>query len=239
MLSRNFRLQKVGNLNWLRTNYKFSDILSAIDELVVLDVTREGKNSQDFGTMLQLLSERCFVPISAGGGIKSVEDARFLLRAGADKVVVNTALHNGDGFIEDLSSEFGQQCIVASIDIKQCADGEYQVLSDCGRNLVAKNAVECLADITGKPVGELYLNSIDRDGTGNGYDLGILDLLPMGIMQPVILAGGVGNCTHLAEGLHNEKVDAAATANLLNFVGDGLVLARNQLIREGLNLPIR
>jgi len=238
MLSRNFRLQKVGDLKWLQTNYNFSHISYSIDELIVLDVTRGERNTEDFCSALKTLTEGCFVPIAAGGGVNTVGHARALLHSGADKVVVNTALYEDDGFIGELASEFGQQCIVASMDIKRAPDGSYQGWAECGSRCMEGSAKHWIEANAGNAVGEIYLNSIDCDGTGQGYDLGLLDQLPPNMSKPVILAGGVGNAIHLAAGFADPRVDAAATAHLFNFVGDGLKQARQSLIADGVVLPI-
>lgn len=238
MLSRNFRLQKVGNLKWLQTNYNFSHISFSIDELVVLDVTRQKRDPAAFCDALKALSEGCFVPIAAGGGVRSIDQARSLLRSGADKVVVNSALYENNGFVSDLASEFGQQCVVASMDIKRTSGGDYRVVAECGSKTLEGDANDWIGRVARDSVGEIYLNSIDQDGTGQGYDFQMLDLLPADMPKPVILAGGVGNATHLAEGLADSRVDAVATAHLFNFVGDGLKQARQSLIAGGVDLPI-
>lgn len=238
MLSRNFRLQKVGDLKWLQTHYNFSHISFSIDELIVLDVTRGERNTEAFCDALKALTEGCFVPIAAGGGVRTIEHASALLRSGADKVVVNSTLYENNGFIGELASEFGQQCVVASMDIKRASDGSYQAWAECGSKCLESSATHCIEQIVKNAVGELYLNSIDRDGTGQGYDLQLLDLLPPDMPKPIILAGGVGNATHLAEGLADPRVDAVATAHLFNFVGDGLKQARQSLIAGGVDLPI-
>ena len=238
MLSRNFRLQKVGSLDWLQTNYNFSHISFSIDELIVLNVSRGEKNLADFCEALRRLTEGCFVPIAAGGGVHTVATARNLLRSGADKVVVNSALYDKGSFISDLASEFGQQCVVASMDIKSSPDGTYQAWSECGSQCQPSAATNWIERVTQSPIGELYLNSMDRDGTGQGYDLRLLDLLPVNMPKPVVLAGGVGNAMHLAAGLADPRVDAVATAHLFNFVGDGLKQARQALISGGVVLPL-
>ena len=238
MLSRNFRLQKVGSLQWLQTNYNFSHISYSIDELIVLDVTRGEKKPEEFCAALQLLTEGCFVPIAAGGGIRTIEAARNLLRSGADKVVVNSTLYEKNGFVSHLASEFGQQCVVASMDIKSAPDGSYQAWSESGNKCLEGSASKWIEQVSQDDIGELYLNSMDRDGTGQGYDLGLLDLLPANMSKPVILAGGVGNAAHLALGLAESRVDAVATAHLFNFVGDGLKQARQSLISSGVELPL-
>lgn len=238
MLSRNFRLQKVGNLNWLQSNYNFSYISYSIDELIVLNVSRGQKHSEEFCNALKKLSEGCFVPIAAGGGVKTIDAARNLLRSGADKVVVNSALYEHNDFIKQLASEFGQQCVVASMDIKSSPDGGFQAWSECCSVCQPESAAYWIDRLTQSAIGELYLNSIDRDGTGQGYDLRLLDLLPGKMPKPVILAGGVGNASHLAAGLADQRVDAVATAHLFNFVGNGLKKAREALICGGVDLPL-
>lgn len=237
MLSRNFRLQKVGDLKWLQTHYNFSHISHSIDELIVLNVTPGGGGHDEFCRALQLLADDCFIPISAGGGVNTIETARNLLRAGADKIIINTALYSKNGFIRHLASVFGQQCVVASMDIKRSPDGIYQVWSEAGRKLLEDTAPLLISQVVNDDIGELYLNSIDRDGTGQGYDFELLDMLPNNMSKPVILAGGVGNVKHLEAGLADPRVDAAATAHLFNFVGDGLKNARYSLINNGINLP--
>ena len=238
MLSRNFRLQNVGKLEWLKKNYDFSHISYSIDELIVLDVTRGVRKLEEFCSALKLLTDGCFVPIAAGGGINQIESARMLLRSGADKVVINSGLYMNNGFVSDLASEFGQQCVVGSMDIKSSASRQYQAWSENGLKCEAGPAKYWIERVVNDSVGEIYLNSMDRDGTGQGFDLELLDLLPDWVSKPVILAGGAGNANHLSAGLEDSRVDAVATANLFNFVGDGLKEARQSLVANGIVLPM-
>lgn len=236
MLSRNFRLQKVGDLRWLQKNYDFSRVAFSIDELIVLDVSCTERDLNRFCDHLKSLTENCFVPIAAGGGIRSLSDARRLLRSGADKIVVNTPLFDDDALIRELAADFGQQCIIASIDVKYDNNVGYQIWIENGKRCIEGTLGGWLSKIVELPVGELYLNSIDRDGTGQGYDLKILEKLETVIPIPVIIAGGAGQYHHLSEGLKNARIDAVATAHLFNFVGDGLEKARFGLLEEGLSL---
>lgn len=233
MLSRNFRLQRVGDLSWLQKNYNFSHIAFYIDELIVLDVTRRSKDPEAFCENLKKLTAGCFVPIAAGGGVRSIEYARELLRSGADKIVLNTPLFENKQLVADLAGEFGQQCIVASVDFKRTASGEYRVFTRMGQKLIDKKPDEALEWIADRNVGEIYINSIDRDGTGQGYDFDLLGVLPDPCPLPVILAGGVGNGSHLAAGFADSRVDAVATAHLFNFIGTGLQRARESLLQQG------
>ena len=238
MLSRNFRLQKVGDLKWLNENYDFSRISYSIDELVVLDVTRGERNFEKFCETLKSLTKGCFVPIAAGGGVTNIDFARKLLRSGADKVVINSALFNESGLIKILASEFGKQCIVASVDIKVSDPSNYQIWTNNGSLIQFDDTRLMFKSLMNESIGEIYINSIDKDGTGQGLDLGILDLLPNATSKPVILAGGAGNSGHLLKAFNDRRVDAVATANLFNFIGSGLSDARKLLVKEDIDLPI-
>jgi len=236
MLSRNFRLQSVGDFCWLQKNYNFAQIAFYIDELVVLDVTRGPRDIVRFAETLQALTGECFVPIAAGGGIRTLEQARYMLRSGADKIVVNTLLFEGPEKVREMTSEFGQQCIVASVDIKSVVGGPSRIYTSSGSQPLSGPVVDVLASLNEGWVGEIYLNSINRDGTGQGYDFSLLENLPHDFRLPVILAGGVGNARHLIEGFIDPRVNAVATAHLFNFIGDGLQRARESLLAEGASL---
>ena len=236
MLSRNFRLQKVGNLEWLQKNYNFAHISFFIDELIVLDITRGVRNDIAFYETLKALAEGCFVPIAAGGGVRSIEQARSLLRSGADKVVLNTPIFTQPSLLEELVQEFGQQCIVGSLDLKGTKDGNYKILIESGERLLDGFAKDELQKLNDGIVGEWYLNSVDRDGTGQGYELELIDQMPKNWLVPIILAGGAGNASHIAEGLSDPRVDAVATAHLFNFIGDGLKQARYSLLSAKFDL---
>ena len=236
MLSRNFRLQRVGNMDWLQRNYNFSHIAFFIDELIVLDVSRKERDLSLFCKDIKKLTEGCFVPIAAGGGVRSVDDARQLLRAGADKIVVNTAIFESKELIYNLAKKFGQQCIVGSIDVKNTPDSGFRIFTSNGSTRMESDPRIVFGELPEQAIGELYLNSMDQDGTGQGYDFRLMELLPAAWSMPIILAGGVGNSTHFVDGLSDPRVDAVATANLLNFVGNGLKNAREAILSQGFNL---
>jgi imidazole glycerol-phosphate synthase subunit HisF len=237
MLSRNFSLQKVGNMQWLKKNYNFAHISFSIDELIILDVSREERNDELFHEHLRLLNDESFVPIAAGGGIREVEQARKLLHSGADKVVLNTLLIEDVDVISAIAEEFGQQCIVASVDVK-LINGDLTVWTHNGNVKQNVSLNKWLENIATLPIGEVYLNSIDRDGTGHGYLSELIEQIPELFSIPVILAGGAGKHSHFSEVLKDERVDAVATANLLNFIGDGLKKSRQELLDEEFNLPL-
>lgn len=235
VLSRNFRLQKVGDINWLIKNYDFKSISYSIDELIVLDVTRGQRDIEAFSDTIKKIIDCVFVPVAVGGGIDSPTKAEKLLHSGADKLVVNSALFTDDYFIKELIKNYGSQCIVGSIDFKR-SDNDFIVLFDRGQNMAELNLERAIKKAIELGVGEILLNSIDRDGTGYGYDLEALKSINFQIDIPVIISGGAGKPQHFIEGLSIDFVDAVATANLLNFIGNGLPLSRQEILKKGFEL---
>lgn len=235
MQSRNFRLQRVGNLNWLEKNYKFQSISFSLDELIVLNATKGLKNISEFAKTVSNLVNDVFIPIAAGGGIRTYEDAELLFNSGADKLVLNTALVESPKLVKILVKKYGSQSIVASIDYKKVNDA-YEVYIKDGTFKIEMSLIQYIEYIQNLEVGEIYLNSIDKDGTGFGYDFETIRHLEKGIKMPLIIAGGAGNESHLIQGLQLSGVSAVATANLFNFIGDGLPNARSIMLKEGLNL---
>jgi len=234
MLSRNFRLQKIGDFEWLNKHYNFSKIAFSIDELIILNVSRGDKKNIEFSSTIQNIIGSVFIPVSIGGGISNIDDAKLLMDSGADKLVLNSALYNDRYFVEYLIKVYGSQCIVASIDFKE-KNGELIVFIENGTKQISmclSNYIDYVEDIG---VGEIYLNSIDKDGTGQGYNLKALDDILNKLNIPVIMSGGAGNFKHFASALEYETVDAVATANLLNFIGDGLPSSRKSLLENGYN----
>ena len=235
MQSRNFRLQRVGNLNWLEKNYKFQDISFSLDEIIVLDATKSMKNIVKFAETISNLVNDVFIPIAAGGGIRSVEDAELLFKSGADKLVINTALYENPELIKELVRIYGTQSIIASIDYK-IINGNIEVFIRDGTIRIDIPLLEYIKHLHTLKVGEIYLNSIEQDGTGFGYDIGTINTLENEIFVPLIIAGGAGNETHLINGLRLKMVNAVATANLFNFIGDGLPNARKKILQKGINI---
>lgn len=234
-LSRNFRLQRVGDLNWLQHNYCFSSIATSIDELVILDVSRDMSDRSAFCAAVAQVSANCFMPLVLGGGIRSFEDAETLVSNGADKLLLNTALASDTYLVRELVALYGSQCIIASVDYR-VENGSFVVYTNQGRQRLDQSFQGYIEELSSLQVGELYINSIDRDGTGQGYCLDSLAQLDAATHLPVIVAGGAGNQYHLLEGLQCASVDAVATANLFNFIGDGLPKARAHLIDNGISM---
>lgn len=230
-LSRNFRLQRVGDLAWLQNNYRFAEIATAIDELVILDVSRSQRDLEGFCAVADRVSSNCFMPLVLGGGILCLSDAEMMINNGADKIIVNTALAQDPGLVKKLVQIYGSQCIVASIDYR-LEEAGYVVYTHNGTRRGMLGLASYVSSLLQLQVGEIYLNSMDRDGTGQGYWLDVLDQIPEACHLPLIVAGGAGNENHLLRALKHPKVDAVATANLFNFVGDGLPKARQFLLSD-------
>lgn len=233
--SRNFRLQKVGDINWLEKNYKFKEIAFCLDELIVLNASKKEKNLEDFAQVLKGLVDDVFIPIAAGGGIRSLEDVKLLFNSGADKLVLNSALYDNPNFVKEIVKQYGSQSVVASIDYKTINGARIVVIND-GTKKIDMSLEKYIQYIEQLGAGEIYLNSIDKDGTGFGYDFDTIDSVSSDMKVPLIIAGGAGNESHLLEGLKRETVDAVATANLFNFIGNGLPNTRKKIIEENLNI---
>jgi len=233
-LSRNFNLQDVGDINWLKKYYNFDAIAFSIDELIVLNVERKKKNVDFFCKNLIKLNEKCFMPIAAGGGIRSVDDAYKILNSGADKLIVNTPLLTQQDLVKSLVEIFGSQCIVASIDFKKHDDGNIDVLIENGNKSTGFSLNDAVKNAQELGCGEIYLTSMDQDGTGYGYDLENLKKVTDQSKIPIIASGGAGKYEHFVNGIKKGNASAVSTANLFNFIADGLIEIRKTMIGKGL-----
>jgi len=233
--SRNFRLQKAGNLNWLKRNYNFKEIAFSLDELIVLNASKGEKKIEEFAKILEGIVEDVFIPIAAGGGVRDIDDAKLLFNSGADKLVLNSLLYKNPDIVREIVKQYGSQSVIASIDYKTIDENNFIFIND-GMQKIDMTLNQYIDYTQNLGVGELYLNSIDNDGTGFGYDFDTIDKVANTIKVPLIIVGGAGNESHLIQGLKREKVDAVATANLFNFVGNGLPNARKKIIEENLNI---
>jgi len=234
-LSRNFKLQKVGDLQWIIDNYEFDRIADAIDELIILNVSEDKRYDDKFRTSVMKLSSYCFIPLSIGGGIRSVDDAYAALDFGADKIVVNSLLANDQDVVREIVSIFGSQFVVGSIDYRKSERGQTVYIGD-GKVNTEIGLLEYISKVKSLGVGELYVNSIDKDGTGQGFDVDLLDAVSKSCTTPVIAAGGAGKPEHFYDVLKRDNISAGATANLFNFMADGFIDVRNYLKSERINL---
>jgi imidazole glycerol-phosphate synthase subunit HisF len=234
-LSRNFSLQAVGDLSWLKKHYDLVNNTQYIDELIVLNVDRTATITNDYLNAVKNLVSECFIPVACGGGIKDIDDAYRLLNAGADKVVINTLMTENRNEVRKIIDQFGSQFVVGSIDYNTTVDGP-SIFSHCGQkntNINLEDGVQMYQDIG---VGELYLTSINKDGTGQGFDLSMVHIIAGSATVPVIVSGGAGKPEHFEEALNLKGVNAVATANLFNFMCGGIKDARSYLTDRGIYL---
>ena len=189
--------------------------LEGADELVFLDITATSDDRSTMVRVVEMTAETVFIPLTVGGGVRSVEDARSLLRAGVDKVSVNSAAVARPGLVAELAEEFGRQCVVVAIDSKRGDDG-YGVVTHGGRRPAGLDLVEWLETVAKLGAGEILLTSMDRDGTRAGYDLQLLQLATTTIDLPVISSGGVGTLDHLVEGVTTGGADAVLAASIFH-----------------------
>lgn len=189
----------------------------AIDEMVILDVSRDRRHRDRFYEVVGGLSRKCFVPLTVGGWVDSANEVRKLLRLGADKVVINTEAVRHPQLITECAQLFGSQCIVVSIDVKAQADGTSEVSIDRGREPTGRSPVDWARQAQGLGAGEIFLNCIDRDGARQGYDLRLLREVVDAVGIPVIAMGGVFTWQHLVEGITVGGADAVAAANIFHY----------------------
>ncbi len=186
------------------------------DEVVFLDITASSAGRDTMVDVVRRTAEEVFIPLTVGGGVRSVEDARRLLRAGADKVAVNTAAVARDALVEELSAEFGAQCVVVAIDARRASRG-FEVYTHGGRKPTGLDAVSWAAECERLGAGEILLTSMDRDGTRDGFDLELTSAVVAACNVPVIASGGVGTLEHLVEGALQGGADALLAASIFHF----------------------
>jgi imidazole glycerol-phosphate synthase subunit HisF len=235
ILSRNFSLQTVGNLKWIQDHYDFDSISTAIDELVVLNVSRENKDIIPFSKALKLLTKNCFMPLAAGGGIRKTSDAKLLLNSGADKIILNSSLFENQQLIRELVNTYGSQCIVASIDYRE-ENNKKIVYTYDGTKTTGFTVEEAIEILKENKVGEIILNSIDQDGTGGNYDVTTIKRISNLTEIPLIPLGGAGKPEHFINIINECNVNAVATANLFYFMSDGLKEARKKMVDAGIDM---
>ena len=206
------------------------------DELVFLDIQASLQSRQTLVEIVREASTECFMPLAVGGGINSVEDVRELLLAGADKVIVTTAAVTNPPLISQIAERFGTQCVVAGIDYR-LGSGGAKVWIRCGTKPTKLDPVSHALNLVELGAGEILINSIDRDGVMQGYDLEMAEKVAYAVPVPVIVCGGAGNFMHLAELLRDTTASAAACASLFHFGDNNPIRARSHL--RNLGIPMR
>jgi len=211
------------------------------DELCFLDITASVEKRGILLDAVRRTAEACFMPLTVGGGVRTVEDVRTLLASGADKVSINTAAVQRRAFVGEAAEKFGEQCIVVAIDAKKVSGpGEldrWEIFTHGGRNATGIDAVEYAREVVGLGAGEILLTSMDRDGTKAGYDIALTRAVSDAVPVPVIASGGVGNLDHLVDGIAKGGATAALAASIFHFGEFTIRQAKEHMAKAG--LPVR
>ena len=190
---------------------------SGADEICFLDITASNENRDILLDTVQKTAEQCFVPLTVGGGVRSLQDIRNLLLAGADKVSINTAAINNPDLIKQAALQFGSQCIVVAIDAKKTSEDKWNVFTHGGRNQTELDALEFALLAQNNGAGEILLTSMDKDGTKSGYDINLTKTISNNLSIPVIASGGVGTLEHIRDGIVNGGASAVLAASIFHF----------------------
>lgn len=205
------------------------------DEITFLDITATHEDRETTVHTVEKIASEVFIPLTVGGGIRTIEDIRTMLNAGADKVSINSAAVRNPEFVREASQRFGAQCIVVAIDAKRTsAEGEpgrWEIFTHGGRKPTGIDAIEWAKKMTAYGAGEILLTSMDRDGTKNGFDLPLTRAISEAVSVPVIASGGVGNLQHLVDGVKEGKADAVLAASIFHF-GEHSVPEAKQYMRD-------
>lgn len=207
------------------------------DELVFLDITATHEARQTVRNMARAVADQVFIPFTVGGGIRTVEDMRAILRAGADKIAINSAAVREPDLISAGAAQFGSQAIVVAIDARAVAPGRWEVYVRGGRTPTGRDALAWAQEAEERGAGEILLTSMDRDGTGDGYDLALTQAIATAVNIPVIASGGAGTLDHFAEALTTGQASAALAASLFHYRHLRIQDVKNHLMQQG--IPVR
>jgi imidazole glycerol-phosphate synthase subunit HisF len=211
------------------------------DELCFLDITASHENRGIILDVVRRTAEACFMPLTVGGGVRTIEDIRTLLKSGADKVSINTAAVSNRGFVKEAAAKFGDQCIVVAIDAKKVSKSDeperWEIFTHGGRNPTGLDAIAYAREVVALGAGEILLTSMDRDGTKKGFDITLTRAVADAVTVPVIASGGVGNLQHLVDGIRDGHASAVLAASIFHF-GECTIREAKDYMREA-GLPVR
>ncbi|ALA17314.1 imidazole glycerol phosphate synthase subunit HisF [Chelatococcus daeguensis] len=207
------------------------------DELCFLDITASHEDRGILLDVVQRTAEACFMPLTVGGGVRTVDDIRALLLAGADKVSINTAAVKNRDFVKEAAEKFGDQCIVVAIDAKAVGPGRWEIFTHGGRNATGIDAIAFAREVVSLGAGELLVTSMDKDGTRSGYDLALMRAIADAVSVPVIASGGVGTLDDLVAGVREGHASAVLAASIFHFGQHSVGEAKRHMAAAG--LPMR
>ncbi|MBV9834470.1 MAG: imidazole glycerol phosphate synthase subunit HisF, partial [Alphaproteobacteria bacterium] len=207
------------------------------DELTFLDITASHENRDTIYDVVGRTAERCFMPLTVGGGVRTTDNIRRLLLAGADKVSINSAAVTRPEFVSEAAEKFGDQCIVVSIDAKQVGPGKWEVFTHGGRQGTGLDAIEWAKRMARSGAGEILLTAMDRDGTKSGFDLGLTRAVSDAVPVPVVASGGVGTLDDLVDGVTKGGASAVLAASIFHFGIFSIAQAKEHLAKSG--VPVR
>jgi imidazole glycerol-phosphate synthase subunit HisF len=212
------------------------------DELCFLDITASHENRSIMLDVVRRTAEACFMPLTVGGGVRTIEDIRALLKSGADKVSINTAVVANRSFVKDAAAKFGDQCIVVAIDAKKVSKPSeperWEIFTHGGRNPTGLDAVAYAKEVVALGAGEILLTSMDRDGTRQGFDIALTRTIADSISVPVIASGGVGSLQHLVEGIREGHATAVLAASIFHFGECTIRQAKDYMASAGLAMRL-
>ncbi|HEX6840887.1 MAG TPA: imidazole glycerol phosphate synthase subunit HisF [Stellaceae bacterium] len=207
------------------------------DELCFLDITASSEDRATLYDVVARTAEQCFMPLTVGGGVRSVDDIRRLLLAGADKASINTAAVARPAFVKEAAQKFGSQCIVVAIDAKQAGPGRWEVFTHGGRRETGIDAVTWAKRMAASGAGEILLTSMDRDGTKSGFDIALTRAVADAVRIPIIASGGVGTLDHLVQGIRDGHATAVLAASIFHFGTYRVAQAKAHMAAAG--IPVR
>jgi len=225
-------VRKVGDPNAFATRY----YEAGIDEILYMDAVASLYDRDMLLRIVERTAENVFVPITVGGGIRTLDDAQALLRAGADKVAINSAATLNPALLDEIATAFGAQCLVLQIDAKRRPSGGWEALRDCGREHTGLDAIAWAMEGVRRGVGEILLTSVDREGTRKGFDLDLIRAVTQAVSIPVIASGGMGRRDHLIDAAKLGGADAIAMAHVLHYGQVELATLRDEVRADGLSV---
>ena len=234
--TKKFGREGIRDVGWPATTARIYNSQDA-DELIFLDISATGESRKFLLNTLREVARNCFIPITAGGGIKTLKDIRDLLAAGADKISINTVAFENPQFIRAASSRFGNQCITVSVDVKKMPNGKYELFTSGGKTKTGKDALEFAKLAVKNGAGEILLTSIENEGMMKGYDLDLIKKFSEVLSVPLIVNGGAGDRQHFVDAVKIGHASAVAAASIFHFTDSNLTQVKSFMHNSG--IPVR